>query len=596
MTRAPRVDHAKAVEKLHDALRDKLTHLASSDDWLKYLTSARLFHRYSPQNQMLLAVQGAEGNVAGYRNWQRIPSVDGGTCQVAKGEVGLRILAPMKATSKTVDETTGDEVTKHFLRGFRTVKVFHQGQLVAEPDLGQDAVTPVLLTGENRWQDVFAAVKDHLEQDGFDVGFQTRTPTESWNGYTDYGAARVRIASTLEGPQQVKTLLHEWAHVQLDHDKRGPAGLTRDMREVEAESVAYLLGQTIGLDSQGYSVPYITGWSGGDPERVEQTARRVLETTKRLVDTLEHELGVKLTVDITDHALPDSGTNVIELPGASSPTTSPNQTETSTPEQQDLFGTAEPAPAGSAIERSDSTDKEFLAALRGDLDQHQARALVEHIYRVDHSAEVATILADSGRSALETARILTRFGRNLDQVNDALSTSTGDVEMATLYTAGDVAAAIWEITPPELRVPSNVEPPIDIARGERLQSMKLLRRVALNDPTPTTVIEMAKTLEVSSSEVVRVLASVDAKPGVALSIAVTMNDGNARKALDDLEEGWPGIDGGWESHAHPSMLPSRSRIADTVGPADPIIAILDSWRGADPGAPVAASAPAPSVP
>ena len=594
MSRAPRVDHAKAVEELHDALRTKLTSLASSDDWLKYLSTARMFHRYSPQNQMLLALQGAEGNVAGYRNWQRIPSIDGGTCQVAKGETGLFILAPMKASSKTVDETTGDEVTRHFLRGFRTVKVFHQGQLVAAPDLGQDAVTPVLLTGENRWQDVFSAVKDHLEEAGFDVDFQMRPPTESWNGYTNYDAAQVRIASVLEGPQQVKTLLHEWAHVQLDHGERGVGGLSRDLREVEAESVAYLLGQTIGLDSQGYSVPYIVGWSGGDPKLIEATAHRVLETTKRLVDTLEHDLGVKLTFDVTDHALPDADTNVIALPGATTPTLTTRDLAGPLPEQPDLFG--DTAVALSAIDRPDSSDREFLAALRGDLDEHQARTLVEHIYRGDHSAQVATVLAESGRTALQTARILTRFGRDTDQVHAALLSPTNDIEVPTLYPPDEVEAAMAAITPPELRLSVEVTERSDLARTERLASMKMLRRVALNDPSPTTLVEMACTLEVSPNEMIQVLASVDANPSVAMSVAVSMNNGNGPNALADLKQAWPGIDGGWDSYAHPSMMsapPSpRLSVVDAPETADPIIAMMDSWHTTAQTPP----APQPSTP
>jgi len=590
VSRKPRVDHGKAVEELHNALREKLTHMSSSDDWINYLSAARTFHRYSPQNQMLLALQGAQGHVAGYRTWQRIPSTEGGTCQVAKGESGLRILAPMKGSAKTIDETTGDQVTKHFLRGFRTVKVFHQGQLVASPDIGQDAVTPTLLTGTNRWQDVFSAVKDHLEDAGYDVGFQTPTPTESWNGYTDYNAAKVRIASTLEGPQQVKTLLHEWAHVQLDHHERSLGGLTRDMREVEAESVAYLLGQTIGLDSQGYSVPYITGWSGGDPKLIEQTAMQVLETTKQLVDTLEHELGIKLTVDLNDYALPDADTNVIELPGASAPATTPPASPVPVePEQRDLFPS--PEPSASAIEQSDSSDKDFLRALRSELDEHQAQDLVKHIYRIDQSAQVATILADSGQTALQAARILTRFGRDVGQVNEALLTATGDPESPTMYPADEVAAAIHEITPPELRSTPDVQPPVDIARGERLQSMKMLRRVALDNPTPTTVVEMARTMEVSSTEVVRVLASIDANPSTAIAVAVAMNDGDGAKALQQLIDEWPGVDGGWEHYAHPSMLASPA--VATPEPADPMLAILDSWRSADPVAP---TTPEPSAP
>ena len=262
MSRSSRVDHVKAVEELHEALTAQLSEMTTSEDWLKYLSNARRFHRYSPQNQMLLALQGAEGAVAGYRNWQRIPAQGGGTCQVAKGQVGLMILAPMKGRSVQTDDMTGEEVTKHFLRGFRTVKVFHQGQLVAPPDIGQEAVTPTLLTGENRWQHVWSAVTDQLEVNGYDVELHSRSPIEKWNGQTNYLTRQVLIADDLEPAQQLKTLLHEWAHVNLDHESRSL--LPRDVREVEAESVAYLLGQTIGLDSQAYSVPYIAGWAVGD--------------------------------------------------------------------------------------------------------------------------------------------------------------------------------------------------------------------------------------------------------------------------------------------------------------------------------------------
>ncbi|WP_420451977.1 ArdC family protein [Ilumatobacter sp.] len=173
-----RVDHAKAVAELHEALTARLAQMTTSDDWLTYLTHARKFHRYSPQNQLLLALQGAEGSVAGYRNWQRIPAHGGGTCQVRKGETGLKILAPLQGRSKEIDEVSGEEVTRHFLRGFRTVKVFHQGQLVAPPDIGQDAIMPKLLTGENRRHDIWSAVTEQLTDAGFDVALHSRTPME----------------------------------------------------------------------------------------------------------------------------------------------------------------------------------------------------------------------------------------------------------------------------------------------------------------------------------------------------------------------------------------------------------------------------------
>ena len=108
-----RVDHARLVDELHTQLTERFEQMTTSREWFDYLATARRFHRYSPQNQLLLALQGADGYVAGYRNWQRVPAQGGGTCQVAKGAVGLSILAPLKAKTVDVDETTGEETTVH---------------------------------------------------------------------------------------------------------------------------------------------------------------------------------------------------------------------------------------------------------------------------------------------------------------------------------------------------------------------------------------------------------------------------------------------------------------------------------------------------
>src|SRR5215213_7468201 len=114
----------RVLEQLHDRLGEQLTGLVTGEQWLAFLRSSRQFHRYSPQNQLLLAAQGASGLVASYRTWQRIPAVGGGRCQVRKGEKGLSVLAPMTITREEVDEVTGDRMADMITR-FKPVKVFH---------------------------------------------------------------------------------------------------------------------------------------------------------------------------------------------------------------------------------------------------------------------------------------------------------------------------------------------------------------------------------------------------------------------------------------------------------------------------------------
>ena len=56
---------------------------------------------------------------------------------------------------------------------------------------------------------------------------------------------------------------------------------------MEAESVAYMVCAALGLDSTGYSLPYVAGWSGGDLDKVAATADRVIRCAQNVLTELE---------------------------------------------------------------------------------------------------------------------------------------------------------------------------------------------------------------------------------------------------------------------------------------------------------------------
>ena len=66
--------------------------------------------------------------------------------------------------------------------------------------------------------------------------------------------------------QTMKTAVHETAHAILhDRDIMEENGMTKDRmtKEVEAESVAYVVCNHFGLDTSDYSFSYIASWSSG---------------------------------------------------------------------------------------------------------------------------------------------------------------------------------------------------------------------------------------------------------------------------------------------------------------------------------------------
>jgi hypothetical protein len=74
------------------------------------------------------------------------------------------------------------------------------------------------------------------------------------NGVTDFLGRTVTVRPDVSEAQALKTLAHELGHVLL-HDTAEHRG-ARDRGEVEAESVAYLVCEHLGITADTYSFPY----------------------------------------------------------------------------------------------------------------------------------------------------------------------------------------------------------------------------------------------------------------------------------------------------------------------------------------------------
>ena len=61
----------------------------------------------------------------------------------------------------------------------------------------------------------------------------------------------------MDDAAQVKTLAHELGHVMLHGPDNVDAAMHRGIAEVEAESVALMVGAAHGLDTTTYTVPYV---------------------------------------------------------------------------------------------------------------------------------------------------------------------------------------------------------------------------------------------------------------------------------------------------------------------------------------------------
>ena len=108
----------------------------------------------------------------------------------------------------------------------------------------------------------------------------------SWPASPGEGA-RISGIQAPEFPEPT-TRFHELAHVVLGHttehtnltdDETTP----RNLREVEAESVALLCLEVLGLPGSEFSRGYIQHWNHGNDPIPERSAQRILKATDTIL-------------------------------------------------------------------------------------------------------------------------------------------------------------------------------------------------------------------------------------------------------------------------------------------------------------------------
>ena len=290
----------KDMDSIMQSLESGVEELFTSNRYQEFLKTMAKFHNYSFNNTMLIAMQRPDATlVTSYKNWQSMGR------QVMKGEKGITIIAPApykKMKEKEVlDEnqrpimgTDGKPKTEKVevtVPHFKAVTVFDIAQTSGEPI---QTLAPELLT---------AAVQDF---DSFMQAIQKISPVPirfdeidgNANGYYHNADKEIVIKKGLSESQTLKTTIHETAHAKL-HDKEimESLGVEKDRltKEVEAESVAYCVCSSFGLDTSDYSFPYIAGWSSSREMKEMKASMDVIrKTAGEMIDQLTEELEIIL--------------------------------------------------------------------------------------------------------------------------------------------------------------------------------------------------------------------------------------------------------------------------------------------------------------
>jgi hypothetical protein len=284
---------AEANDRLQAGVADLL---AEDGEWRKFLTFQAKLHNYSFGNTMLIREQYPEatmvmgyGNKEGTTGWKSIGRhVRSREDNEALGirPDGIWILAPFSGKRTERDLSTGEDVERRFTY-FKPVTVFDISQTDGEPI--PEPQQPVLLEGDSEeLRDRFLALQDALKADGWTVRIVAKRELGKAEADASPATRTIRVRDDVSDAEALASLVHEVAHVYLGHtDDLAEYSLHRGRAEAEAESTAFLVLAGLDVDTSGYTLPYVAGWSEGNPKIVQDVGERVVKAARELLERLD---------------------------------------------------------------------------------------------------------------------------------------------------------------------------------------------------------------------------------------------------------------------------------------------------------------------
>lgn len=309
------------IEQLTKQLEEGVEEYLRSDRYKELLCTFSKFHSYSLNNSILIMLQKPESTmIAGYTKWR-----DDFHRQVLPGEKGIKIYQPVnlkiKVEKEKIDPLTHQKITgpdgqplketvEEKRTGFKVGYVFDVSQ--TEQIKGKEVIDLEMIhelksdvAGYQQLKDAAIAASP--------VGIRFEDIAGGAKGYYSLADDVIVVQEGMSEAQTLKTIFHETAHsilhstAQMDARKaEGKEAFSREDREVQAESVAYIVADRYGLDTSGYSFPYVASWAG-DAKKILANLSEIKSAATTIIDRMDHQLEMmqkeKLSMDLTEEKI-----------------------------------------------------------------------------------------------------------------------------------------------------------------------------------------------------------------------------------------------------------------------------------------------------
>lgn len=282
----------KDYKFLKEHLEKGIESYLDSDTYKNFLSCFSSFNDYSQKNMRLLLAQLPTATMVAkasdWKNLGRFPS---------KGTKALRIYGPNPEYKKDAEgnflkDEKGKKIPTGNIAGWKLVPVFDVSQTH-----GKELPKPIYELTENfkepkHFLSIFNAVKNCTTAS---ISLQ-EISREGVRGFYNHDTHSIVIRKGMNQYQTLKTEIHEVAHSLL-HQKTSEF-ISKEQKEFEAESVAYIVCQNYGVDTSDYTFAYLSSWTNKG-ERIadfENSLKTITNTAREIIKKIDKELSQELTI------------------------------------------------------------------------------------------------------------------------------------------------------------------------------------------------------------------------------------------------------------------------------------------------------------
>ncbi len=303
-----REKQAEQLKEITDKLEKGVAEIFSSDKYKQFLDTMAKFPRYSVNNSLLIMMQKPDAQLCqSFTGWKEMGRF------VKKGEKGIKILAPAPYTiqkeqakldesGKPLLDGDGEPVMENIeikINAFKVVSTFDVSQTDGKelPSLGVDELTGNV--------DGYKTFLEALKQ-SCPVSITFEKIEGGAKGFYSQTEKGIAIQEGMSEMQTVKTAIHEMAHQKLHAIENSDKKLSRNSKEVEAESVAYTVCQHYGMDTSDYSFSYVAGWSEGkEMAELKASLNTIRRAASEMISSIDEKMKELVSQKTQEKLAPD---------------------------------------------------------------------------------------------------------------------------------------------------------------------------------------------------------------------------------------------------------------------------------------------------